>query len=275
VQTPRTGYWPGLACRGCRSAARCASCSGPLVAGSGHAIPSCRWCARPAGGWTCPTCGDTRWRASVAGANRTAEELGRAFAGVRVRTSTGERVLASVPADPVLVVATPGAEPAAAGGYAAAVFLDADLVLSRAVLRVDEEALRRWLNAAALVRPSGQVLVVGDAAWAPVQALVRWDPEGFARRELAHRAELGLPPARRAAVLTAAPDVLARSCADLPSTARVLGPVADGDGRERSIVTVEWAESAQLARHLHDAQAVTTARKDPPLTVRMDPDDLG
>ncbi len=274
VQTPRAGYWPGLACRGCRSAARCTTCSGPLVAGSGHSIPSCRWCARPAGAWACPSCGDTRWRATVAGATRTAEELGRAFAGVRVRTSTAERALAHVPDDPVLVVSTPGVEPVAAGGYAAAVFLDADLVLSRAALRVDEEALRRWLNAAALVRPSGEVLVVGDSAWAPVQALVRWDPEGFANRELASRAELGLPPARRAAVLTGAPDVLARACADLPGSARVLGPVADGEGRDRSIVTVQWSESAQLARHLHDAQAVATARKEGPLSVRLDPDDL-
>jgi primosomal protein N' (replication factor Y) len=172
------------------------------------------------------------------------------------------------------VVATPGAEPIAAGGYAAAVFLDADLALSRAALRVEEEALRRWLNAAALVRPAGEVLVVGDAAWAPVQALIRWDPEGFARRELANRAELGLPPARRAAVLTGAPEVLARAATDLPGSARVLGPVVVEEGRERSIITVEWTDSGQLARHLHDAQAVATARKDQPLTVRLDPDDL-
>ena len=53
------------------------------------------------------------------------------------------------------MVATPGAEPVAAGGYAAALLLDTWLALARADLRASEESLRRWLNAAALVRPAG------------------------------------------------------------------------------------------------------------------------
>ena len=50
------------------------------------------------------------------------------------------------------MVATPGAEPPADGGYAGAVLLDTALLLLRPDLRAAEEALRRWLNVVALVR---------------------------------------------------------------------------------------------------------------------------
>ena len=108
---------------------------------------------RQPGQRACPHCGHCGLRALVTGATRTAEELGRAFPAVPVRTSGGSRVLASVPATPAVVVATPGAEPVADGGYAAAVLLDGWALLGRASLRAAEEALRRWMNAAALVRP--------------------------------------------------------------------------------------------------------------------------
>ena len=48
-----------------------------------------------------------------------------------VRTSGGQHVLAAVPAEPALVVATPGAEPVAPGGYAAALLLDGWALLGR------------------------------------------------------------------------------------------------------------------------------------------------
>ena len=156
-------------------------------------MPGCRWCGALATDWSCPRCGSSRLRALVTGAARTAEELGRAFPGVPVRTSGGQHVLAAVPAEPALVIATPGAEPVAAGGYAAALLLDGWALLGRPSLRAAEEALRRWLNAAALVRPAGPVVVLAEASLSAVQALIRWDPVTFAERELAERAELGFP----------------------------------------------------------------------------------
>jgi len=66
------------------------------------------------------------------------------------------------PGDHVLVVATPGAEPTAEGGYGAALLLDGSAMLSRPDLRAAEEALRRWMAAAALVRPAsagGRVVI--------------------------------------------------------------------------------------------------------------------
>jgi primosomal protein N' (replication factor Y) len=274
VQVPRRGYLPALACQNDRTPARCSFCSGPLAASSGHAIPTCRWCGRPAGNWTCPECGQRRLRAVVVGAARTAEEIGRAFPGVTVRTSGGSNVLAEVPPDPALVIATPGAEPVAPEGYTAALLLDGWALLSRADLRAAEETFRRWANAVALVRPHGEVVVGADAGVPAVQALVRWDPAGHAVRELADRTELRFPPAERLASVTGAAaavaDLLAQ--AELPAGHDLIGPVPIRDGVERVLVRVPRASGAELAAALKAAQAVRSARKAPdPVRVQLDP----
>lgn len=206
VQVARSGYIPSFSCERCRMPARCGECSGPLSVASGSSVPSCSWCGRLAQQWRCSECGFTHWRYSAAGATRTAEELGRAFPNVPVISSAGDHVRASVGPEPALVVATPGAEPVAFGGYAAALLLDADKMLRFDSLRAPEAALRRWLNAAALVRPAAlEGTVVTTASPSPVeQALVRWDPAWFARRELEERAQTGLPPAVRTAAVTGA-----------------------------------------------------------------------
>jgi len=307
VQVPRRGYLPALACRSCRAPARCGhspaaaggarpsgpSCGGPLALRSGHAMPYCRWCGRVAGAWRCPACGDTGVRAVVVGARRTAEELGRAFPAVPVRTSGRDGVLAAVGPEPALVVATPGAEPVAAGGYAAAVLLDGWALLGRPDLRAAEETLRRWMNAAALLRPHAELVVAAEAALAPTQALVRWDPVTFSERELAERAELGFPPAVRVATLTGVAAAVQEMTAalDLPPGAQILGPVpvdpprprpgepdagaADDRPRERLMVRVPGARGAELARALKAASAVRAARRSPdPVQVRIDPLEL-
>ncbi|WP_322755822.1 primosomal protein N' [Frankia sp. Cas3] len=241
VQVPRRGYQLSLACTGCRRPARCGHCQGSLGRPSGTGPPTCNWCGRPAldlasrppagaAGWRCPSCGDTRLRATVVGDRRTAEELGRAFPGVAVRTSGRDGVLASVPATPALVVATPGAEPLADGGYGAVLLLDTWALLGRADLRAAEETLRRWCAAAALARPAsdgGRIVVTADVGLAVVQALTRWDPGWFIRREQDERAALGFPPATRIAAVEGAAGPVAEliAAAELPAGADVLGPV--------------------------------------------------
>ncbi len=135
-------------------------------------------------------------------------------------------MLPQVPAAPALVIATPGAEPLA--DYAAALLLDGWALLSRPSLRAGEETLRRWLAAAALVRPDGTVLVHADAALPATQALIRWDPVTFAERDLAERAELGFPPAVRMAAVTGEPAAVATVITGLePQCFRgAFGPVA-------------------------------------------------
>ncbi|MEO9138476.1 MAG: primosomal protein N' [Jatrophihabitans sp.] len=274
VQVPRGGYVPSLACALDRTPARCAHCAGPLATRSGRSVAACRWCGRPAGEWACPMCGGRAMRASVVGSERTAEELGRAFPGVTVRASGADRVLADVPAGPTLVVSTPGAEPVAEGGYGAALLLDGWALLSRPDLRAAEETLRRWANAAALVRPDGVVIVGADAGVPAVQALVRWDPRGFAARELAERAELGFPPATRMAALTGATGSLSGVLAavDLPTGAQVIGPVPVDETTERVLVRVARTQGADLARALKSAAAGRSARRNTdPVRIAVDP----
>jgi primosomal protein N' (replication factor Y) len=216
------------------------------------------------------------------GSKRTAEELGRAFPGVPVRTSGADEVVAVVPAAPALVVSTPGAEPVAEGGYGAALLLDSWALLGRADLRATEETLRRWMGAAALVKPAGdggRVVVVADSSFGPVQALVRWDPAWHAEQELAGRLELGFPPAVRMASVDGSPDALAEFLEhlELPATGEILGPVPLGENgeQERALIRASRSDGRALAAVLTTAQAARTARKDPePLKVRLDPLDL-
>jgi primosomal protein N' (replication factor Y) len=292
VQVPRSGYVPSLSCARCRAPARCAYCAGPLGISSrpgpgGTRIPACRWCARPAATFDCPHCHGTRLRAAVVGEARTAEELARAFPGAALRVSgRTSGVLATVPAGPALVVATPGAEPVAGGGYGAALLLDSWALLGRADLRAGEETLRRWLNAATLVRPAsagGAVVVAADAAHPVVQALVRWDPGWLAERELADRRELGFPPAIRMASLSGSPGALAEflDALRMPADADLLGPVPEpprpgqeGE-RERYLLRVPRGGGAALAHALAEVQGVRSAKKTPEhVRVQLDPLDL-
>ncbi|WP_172384537.1 primosomal protein N' [Streptomyces sp. MNP-20] len=298
VQVPRRGYVPRLACERCREPARCRHCAGPLEARGAGALV-CGWCGRDEAAWHCPECGGFRLRAQVVGARRTAEELGRAFPAVPVRTSGREQVLDTVGGAPALVVSTPGAEPVAEGGYAAALLLDGWAMLGRPDLRAGEDALRRWIGAAALVRDQGAggtVVIVAEPTLRPVQALVRWDPVGHAVRELAERAELGFPPVSRMASVTAAPEALTEflAQAELPPDAEILGPVPvpaaepgrprrpgdapPGERWERALVRVPPGSGAALARALKTALAARMARgvaAQQAVRVRIDPADIG
>jgi primosomal protein N' (replication factor Y) len=278
VQVPRRGYLAAFACDRCRAQARCATCQGPLQITGSHQVPDCRWCGALAVSWTCPHCSGTKVRAMVTGAVRTAEELGRAFPGIPVHTSGGPHVLAGVASGPALVIATPGAEPVAEAGYAAALLLDGWALLGRPSLRSAEETLRRWLNAAALTRPAAPVVVLAEAGLPAVQALIRWDPVTFAERELADRSELSFPPAVRMAAVSAAPAVLADFLltAELPAQAEVLGPVevrvADGEETERALIRIDRSRGLELAHALHTAQARRSARKEAgSVRVQLDP----
>ncbi|MYQ77236.1 MULTISPECIES: primosomal protein N' [unclassified Streptomyces] len=295
VQVPRRGYAPRLACERCREPARCRQCAGPLEAPDQQDL-NCAWCGRAETSWHCVACGGRRLRAQIVGARRTAEELGRAFPAVPVRTSGRDHVLDSVPDQPALVVSTPGAEPVAeGGGYAAALLLDGWAMVGRPDLRAGEEALRRWTSAAALVRgrpEGGTVVVVAEPTLRPVQALVRWDPVGHARRELAERAELGFPPVSRMASVTGEPEALAAffAGARLPGEAEVLGPVpvpAAEPGRprrafeapagevwERALVRVPPGSGAALAAALRAAR-VARGGGGGAVRVRVDPVDIG
>ena len=161
VQVPRRGYVPVA---GLRPVPR----AGPVRAlrrSAGH-LPAPRPGRRPDPGLPLvrPAGGHLRLPAlprHQAAGRRSSGSPGRPRSspgpspGAAVRTSgSTSGVLATVPGGPALVVATPGAEPVAEGGYGAALLLDSWALLGRADLRAGEETLRRWMNAATLVRPA-------------------------------------------------------------------------------------------------------------------------
>jgi primosomal protein N' (replication factor Y) len=281
VMVPRRGYRPALACAKCRTPVRCPTCGGPLAEeGSGDQL-TCRWCGAVHHDPACPECGAHERRAMVVGDARTADELGRAFPGVPVVRSSGGAIVDAVPELPAVVVATPGAEPVAEGGYGAVLLLDAWALLGRADLRAGEESLRRWMDAAALARSAsegGQVVLVGaDAGLTPVQALVRWDPLGYARFEAASRAELGFPPVSRMAALDATSEQIDAflAAAELPADVELLGPVPLSGDAERLLVRVPRAGGAALASALQAVSRVRSVKSEPVVRVRLDPSAIG
>ncbi|NYJ01548.1 primosomal protein N' (replication factor Y) [Nocardioides thalensis] len=277
VQTPRAGYALRLACERCRTPARCDACTGPLQIDDPTSPPRCRWCATPAPDWACPECGARGLRAPVVGDARTSDELGRTFPKVPVVSSAGEHVRERVGGEPRIVVATPGAEPVAEGGYAVVVLLDTWLVLARDSMRVAEEAVRRWCNAVGLVRPGGRALAVGDPATPALQALVRWDPGGFAGREAEERRAAHLPPVARLATISGEPGAVddALTLLDLPDGAEVLGPfptrAGEQDAEERVVVRVPVALGGELTTALSEMQRLRSARKLDAVRVQVDP----
>jgi primosomal protein N' (replication factor Y) len=232
-------------------------------------------------------------RAVVVGARRTAEELGRAFAGTPVITSAGEAIVPEVAARPALVVATPGAEPRASGGYGAALLLDTWALLGRQDLRAAEDALWRWMSVAALVRARGDggvVTVVAEASIPTVQSLIRWDPVGHAEAELAARSEVGLPPSVHIAALDGSAGAVTALLdeARLPDEADLLGPVDLPPGVRRPagtpagvpvtrmLVRVRREQGLELAASLRRGVGVLSARQThQPVRVQIDPLHIG
>jgi len=285
VQVASPGYAPMLACQGCQKAARCTRCQGPLGLASAGATPSCRWCGALAADWSCVHCTGRTFRIATIGAGRTAEELGRAFPGVRIIIADGDHPIQHLGAEPALVIATRGAEPIPEGGYRAVLLLDGQRMLARESLRVGEDALRWWSNAAALAAP-GAAVMLAEVGGALARAMSTWQPEGFAASELADRRQLRFPPAVRAASVTGAAadvDAALAELAEIPGV-DVLGPVGTEAPLVRAIVRFAYSSGDEVAGALK-AQVVRNAarrrrpkgaafRAAPTLKVRFDDPEL-
>lgn len=271
IQVARTGFVPAVVCERCRTRQQCPSCHGPLAVPPHHAQSGtlrCRWCGLHHRRHRCAECGHTGFRAGSRGADRTAQELGRAFPNTAVISSTSDHPVTEVGESPALVVSTPGVEPVAETGYASALLLDGDAQLSREGLDVPRQVLARWFRAASLVRPqsrtpeeSGTVVVTAEAEELTA-ALVRWDPVGYARRELYSRLELGLPPATRMLSLTGDQTEAESFIGQvrLPEGISWIGPTHMEDGRHRYLLFFSYAQAEGIIgeirriRRTHSAQ---------------------
>ncbi|PRZ16115.1 primosomal protein N' family DNA-binding protein [Nesterenkonia sandarakina] len=284
IQVARSGFIPAVLCERCRSRQQCPQCHGPLSLPAHHGQSrtlKCRWCGLHHRNHRCTECGSTTFRAGTRGADRTAQELGRAFPNTPVISSTSDHPIAEVGQEPALVVSTPGVEPVAETGYATALLLDGDTQLSREGLDVPRQVLSRWFRAASLVRPhkdeGGTVVITADAEELTA-TMVRWDPVGYARRELYNRLELGLPPAQRMLSLTGDPAEAEAFLAQvkLPEGRAWIGPAALDDGRHRYLLFFGYAEAAAVVteirriRRTHSAAPPGAARGGRGLRIAMD-----
>ncbi|MEX1079171.1 MAG: primosomal protein N' [Homoserinimonas sp.] len=263
VQVSRPGYAPRLACDSCGQSARCTACEGPLGMKSARSTPACHWCGALAVNWSCQNCEGDRYRLVGQGSTRTAEDLGRAFPGVKVIVADGDRPLLTVPDAPALVISTRGAEPVADGGYRAVLLLDGERMLAREALRVGEDCLRWWSNAAALAAPGAPVILVGVGG-ALATAMATWRLADYAHSELSDRRRLRFPPAVRVATITGSADAVDSAVAEVAELTGVdvLGPTAVETG-VRAIARFDYGVGLQVAGILRSAviRNATTRRK--------------
>ena len=266
VQVASPGFSPALVCSGCNERATCSSCYGPLRLAHRNSSPSCHWCGNLNATWTCRGCGGIHLRPIAAGTERTSDEIGRAFPGVKVIVADGQHIITTIPATPAVVVATPGAEPVAEGGYAAILLLDGERLRGREAFRVDEDVLRNWSNTIALAKTDATVFING-AGITLGQTLVESAQVRWAAHELADRMQIHLPPAVRVASISGASEMVRTTCDELPPLAghRVLGPVGQPDGSSRALVFFEYKDGGKLASHLRAAVVTSATRsKKPP-----------
>ena len=249
VQVATRGISTSLFCTSCLSRASCLDCNGPLWVNDQNQN-SCRWCNRISLDVKCKECGNTAFKQGRAGATRTSAEIGKMFPGVKILTSSGTERLHKVDSKPKVVVATPGAEPIASGGYRAVVILDGDQLLRRDTLRATEDAVRAWSNAIALLGPAGRALIVGLSGKLATD-LSLWNQASIAQRELDSRTELDLPPAVRVATITSDRARLDECSAALSgiADAEVYGPSPRGADL-RLLVKFSYRSGVKIAEAL-------------------------
>ena len=274
VLVSRTGYTPRITCNACHTLAACSQCSGPLMQTARSSAPVCYLCGHIEATWRCKKCNGTSVRAAAVGSERTAEELGRAFPGIPVRSSTSDHILRTVDSRPAIVVATAGAAPVADDGYAAAMLLDGNSMLSRPDLSASQDTYAKWNECVSLVRADGEVVVVADSKHPAVQALIRHDPAGFAQRELEERTQVALPPATRLAALTGDPNDVDEAVAmlSLPAQTLIRGPVPDKNSQVRMLISCDRRLGLELSAQLKAMTAARSAKhKGGSVNVRIDP----
>lgn len=193
VVSNTTGRARLLACRTCRSLARCERCEAAVVLGDDEQLtcPSCTT-SRPA---VCTECRSTSFANLRPGVTRLREEL-EAAAGRPVALVTGADDVHEP--DAPIVVGTEAALHRVTRADVVA-FLDLDRELLAPRYRAVEQTAALVVRAARLVGPrrdGGRVLVQTFLPDHPfVQALVLGDPGRLVAPEQERRSMLGLPPA--------------------------------------------------------------------------------
>lgn len=269
VQVPRVGGAQGLICTSCGHVARCPRCGGG-VRPDRQGQPRCRLCHEVFA--TCGSCAGTEFVPVGAGSRRSAQELQKAFPEVPVVRSDAESgVQSHVDLERGLVVATPGAEPSVAGGYAGLLILDTEVLLALPGLRAREQAVRRWLSAIAHTAPDAPTLLVAPQDLEVVQALVRNDLAAFAETERGEREAAGMPPAYRCVRLRGPLAAVENWLGEYDGD--VLGPLDTTVGAEALLISA--LPGTAMLRQVKAIQMARSKAGDPVVEHRVDPVDLG
>lgn len=256
VQVAAPGMSRSLFCNECSERSHCFTCNGPLWTNQSNQIV-CRWCSNLNLHFTCKKCGSTKLRNGAAGSTRWVSQLGVSFPGVTVREIQATDEYQTINSTPQIVVATPGVEPPAIGGYSSMVFLDGSAALNRDSLRASEDALRNWLNALAFMNQSGRAVIVGSVEEVK-EAFTLGEVREIAARILAEREELGFPPAVRLFSATGDLKPLENLRAEISKIdgVRVLGiskarqSVAEGD--YRLVATFKYSAGRALSNAIKE-----------------------
>ena len=146
--------------------------------------------------------------------------------------------------------------------------LDGERMVARESLRVGEDVLRWWSDAAALAADDATVILVGVGG-AVASALATWSQAEYARAELADRRILGFPPVVRTATLQGAPDAVEAAIEALPPAAEALGTTVT-EGRARAIIRFDYAHGGEVAAAVRSEiiRQATTRRKPVPGAAR-------
>ena len=276
---PRKGYGNALLCAHCKNLAGC-KCGARLVVGSKGAPPVCVLCATPYPDWRCSWCQRDKQYVAARGIERAAEEISRAFPGIPTILSYGDVIKSHIEKRPSLVLATPGAAPTVDGGYGAVVLLEGLKFFSHPDLRAQERARELFFESAAMVSPSGCVLLSIEEPHSIVASLARWNPGAMIRREMTERLEIPLPPFVTSVVITGAQQDFAsiasglRKAIDdqrLPASIKVFGPTILNKGLAKIVLYCPQIDSQALTIFLHEFKRRRSIAKKEYLAIRIDP----
>ncbi len=280
----RRGYAPVLYCPGCGYVLPCHRCSARLVWHRSSARLKCHHCghqeAVPA---ACPQCGQPDLVLLGQGTQRVEEALAELLPRARIRRIDRDSMAGrewagfgeAMRAGEIDVLV--GTQMLAKGhdfpALSLVVILDADGALYSPDFRAEERLFAQLLQVAGRAGRHGETgHVLLQTAFPQHPLYAEWlagDYAAFARRQLAERARLGLPPFMHQAVLRAeAPRMenamrfLARAAdaATAPRGVRLLAPAPAGmprlGGLERAQLLVQAADRAALHRYLESWRPV-------------------
>ena len=300
----RRGYASSLICPKCGFVAQCEDCSVSMTYHKREQRLICHLCGRRAPvPERCPKCGDPAFRYAGLGTERIEEILAKLFPRARVARMDSDTMTRKESYREVLGDFRTGKLDILVGTQMIAKGLDfpnvtlvgvmfADLALHLPDFRAGERTFQMLTQVAGRAGRgdvAGEVIVQTYTPHHPaIQAVRRFDLEGFYEQELAFRRELGYPPFARLACLTArGPDraavagyaeglaaALRRAAAEGGGAVKVSdaapAPFERIQGQYRQQVIVRSADARAMNRAIRAAVAAEKKPPDVRLLIDMD-----